>query len=78
MADIDMPDAGPSTLASSRATDATKTSKSGGHTDSADGKKRFEVKKAGPLCCYVKVYSIADSVHAVECSSFVGMGHCGR
>lgn len=78
MADIDMPDAGSSTMASSKTTDATKPSKSGGHTDGADGKKRFEVKKASPLPCYVIAYIIADLVHTVERSSSVGMGHCGR
>lgn len=43
MNDIDMPDAGPSAPAKSKA--ASKTAKAGGGAD--EGKKRFEVKKAG-------------------------------
>lgn len=61
MADIDMPDAGPSNLAPSKASGATKTSKSGGPSDGgADGKKRFEVKKVCPLILYVMVSATAD------------------
>ena len=45
MADVEMPDAGSSTAAKSKAP-ATK----GGASDSTvDGKKRFEVKKVGTL-----------------------------
>lgn len=54
MADVDMPDAGPSAPAPSKAPQATKPSKSGAHTDAgADGKKRFEVKKVSPRPCYM-------------------------
>lgn len=41
--DVDMPDAGPSAPAKSKA--VSKTAKAGGATD--EGKKRFEVKKVG-------------------------------
>ena len=43
MADVDMPDAGPSVPAKTKAP-GTKVAKSGGDTGT-DGKKRFEVKK---------------------------------
>lgn len=43
MADIDMPDAGASAPAKAKA--PAKTSKAGGADGTADGKKRFEVKK---------------------------------
>jgi hypothetical protein len=51
MADVEMPDAGPSSLAPSKATGAVKSSKSGAQADSgAEGKKRFEVKKVIRTC----------------------------
>ena len=43
MADVDMPDAGPSAPANLKA--PTKSSKTGGADAGSDGKKRFEVKK---------------------------------
>ena len=43
MADVEMPDAGPSVPAKSKAT--AKSSKSGAAEGGLDGKKRFEVKK---------------------------------
>lgn len=43
MADVEMPDAGPSASAKSKAT--VKSLKSGGVDGGVDGKKRFEVKK---------------------------------
>ena len=46
MADVDMPDAGPSAPAKAKGT--IKTAKSGADIGS-DGKKRFEVKKVIPL-----------------------------
>ena len=45
MADVDMPDAGPSVPAKSKG--AVKSAKSGADTG-PDGKKRFEVKKVIP------------------------------
>lgn len=42
--DVDMPDAGPSAPAKSKA--VSKAAKAGGVAD--EGKKRFEVKKVGP------------------------------
>ncbi len=43
MADVDMPDAGPSAPPKARA--PVKSSKAGGVDAGSDGKKRFEVKK---------------------------------
>ena len=43
MADVEMPDAGPS--ASTNPKPAAKSSRAGGTDTSLDGKKRFEVKK---------------------------------
>ena len=43
MADVDMPDVGPSTSAPTKA--PIKSSKSGAAEGGADGRKRFEVKK---------------------------------
>jgi len=44
MADVDMPDAGPSALAKSKVTGA-RAARSGAADAGSDGKKRFEVKK---------------------------------
>ena len=44
MADVEMPDAGPSAGAKSKAP-AVKSAKAGGADTAMDGKKRFEVKK---------------------------------
>ena len=43
MADIDMPDAGPSAPAKTKA--PTKAARAGGTDVTTEGKKRFEVKK---------------------------------
>ena len=49
MADVEMPDVGPSAPAKIKA--SAKTSKGGPGTDSSlDGKKRFEVKKVRTTC----------------------------
>lgn len=44
MADVEMPDAGPSSVAQSKEP-ATKSAKAGRADTNMDGKKRFEVKK---------------------------------
>ncbi|CAO1604127.1 hypothetical protein XANCAGTX0491_007692 [Xanthoria calcicola] len=71
MNDVDMPDAGPSAAAKSKA--VSKTAKAGGAAD--EGKKRFEVKKvrSSPSTAIRTSGSLRSSV---ERSSTMGVGHC--
>lgn len=73
MADVDMPDAGPSAPAKTKA--PTKGSKAGGE-GGADGKKRFEVKKVH--ICWAFFWTAELKITIVECCSLMGLGHCGR
>jgi hypothetical protein len=73
MADVEMPDAGPSGAAKTK--EPAAKSKAGGEV-ATDGKKRFEVKKvviSGWGFCTAE-----GLLYAVERCSSVGMGYCCR
>lgn len=71
MNDVDMPDAGPSAAAKSKA--VSKTAKAGGAAD--EGKKRFEVKKVRSSSL-TAVRTSRGLPSSVERSSTMGVGHC--
>ena len=71
MADVDMPDAGPSVPAKGKAT--VKSSKSGAADGGLDGKKRFEVKKVRHQ--HDVHLDMLANCFVVECCSFMGVGH---
>ena len=77
MADIEMPDADPTSA--SKAKSVTKASKSGAPADSTGGeKKRFEVKKVGSVKFSHDSLRHADKGTSVECSGSLGMGYRSR
>lgn len=72
MADVEMPDAGPSSAAKSKAPVA-KGAKAGGADTNMEGKKRFEVKKVHFDILGPQISRLHDEV---ERGSPVGMGYC--
>ena len=75
MADVDMPDAGPSTPVKASKT-SLKSSKAGASEGIVDGKKRFEVKKVKEASMSPSEMS-PDRFVLVECCSSMGVGYCG-
>ena len=77
MADIDMPDAGPSAPAGGKGKATVKSSKAGAGGGSEE-KKRFEVKKVKyPVWSPIRPHSWLIGCIVERCRS-MGLGHCGR